>query len=66
MENFLSTYKKVANPPDGKVFFNKGVGLVSSFSGKLKANVIDLQTAFCIVEIKNTADDISGRFSVFR
>jgi acyl-coenzyme A thioesterase PaaI-like protein len=53
MGNFLSTYQKVTKYPCGKFIFNKGIGFVSPFFGKLKPNVIDLKPAFCIVAMKD-------------
>ncbi len=53
MGSFLNVYKKVASYPFGKLIFNKGIGFVSPFFGKLKPNVIDLKAAFCIVEMKD-------------
>jgi acyl-coenzyme A thioesterase PaaI-like protein len=51
--NLLDTYKKVTNYPFGRFFFNKGIGFVSPFFGKLKPNVVDLKPAFCVVEMKD-------------
>jgi len=45
--------KKVKSYPFGKFIFNKGIGFVSPFFGKLKPDVIDLKPAFCIVEMKD-------------
>ena len=53
MANFLSSYQKVTKYPFGKFFFNKGIGFVSPFFGKLKPHVIDLKPAFCVVEIQD-------------
>jgi len=36
MGNFLSTYQKTTKYPFGKFIFNKGIGFVSPFFGKLR------------------------------
>ena len=45
MANFLEIYKKVTNLPFGNYLFDKGVGFVAPFFGKIRPNVIGLRDA---------------------
>ena len=53
MANFLEIYKKVTNLPFGNYLFDKGVGFVAPFFGKIRPNVIELKPSLCVVRMRD-------------
>lgn len=53
MASFLETYNKLTNLPFGNYLFNKGVGMVAPFFGKIHPNVIVLKSSLCVVRMKD-------------
>lgn len=52
MASFLETYNRVTRLPLGKILFNKGIGLRAPFFGKIHPNVLELKSAYSVVEMK--------------
>ena len=53
MSNFLELYDKITRLPFGKFFFNKGIGIVAPFFGKIRPNIIRLEPYSCEVQMKD-------------
>jgi acyl-coenzyme A thioesterase PaaI-like protein len=53
MGNFLEIYKKVTSLPLGGYIFNKGIGFVAPFFGKIHPEVVELTPSLCIVRMKD-------------
>lgn len=53
MASFLEIYNKVTRLPFGHYFFNKGVGFVAPFFGKIRPNIIELKSSHCVIKMKD-------------
>ncbi len=53
MTQFLEIYKKASKIPLGRYFFNKGIGIVAPFFGKIQPNIVELKPARCVVKMKD-------------
>lgn len=53
MANFLKIYKKLTRLPFGRYLFNKGVGFVAPFFGKIRPDIIELKPSLCIIKMKD-------------
>lgn len=53
MKSFLEIYNKLTNLPFGNYLFNKGVGFVAPFFGKIQPNIIELKPSLCVVTMKD-------------
>ena len=53
MASFLEIYNRVTNLPFGNYFFDKGVGFVAPFFGKIRPNVIELKPSLCVVKMRD-------------
>ena len=53
MASFLETYNKLMKLPFGNYLFNKGVGVVAPFFGKIHPDVIELKSSLCVVRMKD-------------
>ncbi len=53
MANFLDTYRKVTSLPLGHFLFNKGVGFIAPFFGKIRPDIIELYPGLSIVKMKD-------------
>ena len=53
MSKFLNLYNKITGLPLGSFFFNKGIGIVAPFFGKIRPNIIELAPYACKVQIKD-------------
>lgn len=49
----FDNYRKITKYPFGHFIFNKGIGWTAPFFGKIKPNVIELEPARCVVEMKD-------------
>jgi len=53
MARFLEIYNKASSIPFGNYLFNKGVGLVAPFFGKIRPNIIELKPSICVIKMKD-------------
>jgi len=53
MARFLEIYNKASSIPFGNYLFNKGVGLVAPFFGKIRPNIIELKPSRCVIKMKD-------------
>ena len=53
MASFLDIYNRLQKLPLGGSLFNKGIGFVAPFFGKIHPNVVKLEPSLCVVQIKD-------------
>ncbi len=53
MANNLQIYRKLTTLPLGRFMFNKAVGFLAPFFGKIHPDVIELKPGLCIVQMKD-------------
>ena len=53
MTSFLEIYNKSTKLPFGRYLFNKGVGLVAPFFGKIHPSIMELKPASCVIQMKD-------------
>ncbi len=53
MPRNLQIYRKLTTLPLGHFIFNKAVGFLAPFFGKIHPNVIELKPGLCIVQMKD-------------
>ncbi len=51
--NILKTYKSISKIPLGKFLFNKGIGIIAPFFGKIHPDIIELNPSRCVVRMKD-------------
>jgi len=53
MIQIFEMYKKACKVPLGRYFFNKSIGIVAPFFGKIRPNVVELGPTRCVVRMKD-------------
>jgi hypothetical protein len=53
MPSFLEIYNKLTNLPFGRYLFDKDVGFVAPFFGKIHPHVIELKPSLCVVKMRD-------------
>ncbi len=53
MASFLDAYRKVTGFPGGKYLFNKLIGYKAPFFGTIHPNILELESALSVVEMKD-------------
>lgn len=51
--SFLEIYKNISKIPFGNFLFNKGVGIVAPFFGKIHPDIVELNSSRCVVRMKD-------------
>ena len=53
MASFLDSYQKITGIPGGRYLFNKLIGIKAPFFARIHPNVVKLEEALSVVEIKD-------------
>ena len=50
---FLELYNRLLKLPFGKLIFNKGIGFVAPFFGKIRPDIVELNSSRCVVRMRD-------------
>lgn len=53
MKNLLAIYGRASGIPFGHFLFDKGIGIVAPFFGKIRPKVVELKPARCVIRMKD-------------